>query len=55
MQNMKSLAEVIGSDEVDTHIVPAIIQIANDKIWRVKLAIIEFIPLLAEFLDINVF
>jgi len=40
MQNMKCLAQEIGSAEVDAHIIPAIISLANDKIWRVKLAMI---------------
>ena len=52
---MKHLAEVIGSSEVEQHIVPALIAQANDKTWRVKLAIIQFIPLLADYLDKSVF
>jgi len=55
MQNMKNLAEVIGSKEIDEHIVPPLIELQNDKNWRVKLAVIEFIPLLTEFVDKDVF
>lgn len=52
---MKNLAAVIGSDEIDKHIIPAIIEMSNDKNWRVKLAIIEFIPLLCELIDKDIF
>jgi serine/threonine-protein phosphatase 2A regulatory subunit A len=31
------------------------VALSNDKIWRVKLAIIEFIPLLSEFVNQDVF
>jgi len=37
---MKTLAEIIGDQEFDNHIIPGIIQLSNDKIWRVKLAVI---------------
>jgi hypothetical protein len=30
-------------------------QLANDKIWRVKLALINFMPQLAQFLDASLF
>jgi serine/threonine-protein phosphatase 2A regulatory subunit A len=51
MQNMKSLAEAIGDKEFDEKIIPSIIGLANDKLWRVKLAVIQFIPSLAEFMN----
>ena len=40
MEGMQSLAEVIGNEEVDNSIIPTLIELSNDKIWRVKLAII---------------
>ena len=52
---MKTLAQVIGSSEVDNHIIPLLIQMSSDKIWRVKLAVINFIPLLADFIDKEIF
>ena len=55
MQNMKNLAYVVGSEEVDISIIPAIVALSADKIWRVKLAIIEFMPLLSEFIDKDIF
>jgi len=52
MQNMKKLAEVIGDKEFDEKIIPAILELSNDKIWRVRLAVVEFIPLLADFIPV---
>ncbi len=40
MQNMKTLAEVIGDSDFDSLIIPSIITLSNDKLWRVKLAVI---------------
>jgi serine/threonine-protein phosphatase 2A regulatory subunit A len=47
---------VIGIDLLSQSLLPAIVQLAEDKQWRVRLAIIEYIPLLAsqlgqEFFD----
>ena len=46
---------MIGSAEVEAQIVPAVLALAADKTWRVKLAIIDFIPLLAEILGKDIF
>jgi serine/threonine-protein phosphatase 2A regulatory subunit A len=39
--------KVIGIDLLSQSLLPAIIALAEDKQWRVRLAIIENIPLLA--------
>lgn len=51
MQHLRTLTEVIGTQEFDTHIIPQLVALSTDKIWRVKLALIQFMPTLAEFLD----
>ena len=38
---------VIGIELLSQSLLPAIVQLAEDKQWRVRLAIIEYIPLLA--------
>jgi hypothetical protein len=38
---------VIGIDLLSQSLLPAIVELASDKQWRVRLAIIENIPLLA--------
>lgn len=37
----------IGIDMLSYHLLPAIVELAEDKQWRVRLAIIEYIPALA--------
>ena len=46
---------VIGIELLSQALLPAIIQLAEDKQWRVRLAIIEYIPLLASQLGVEFF
>ncbi|GJN66706.1 protein phosphatase PP2A regulatory subunit A [Purpureocillium lilacinum] len=46
---------VIGIDHLSQSLLPAIVQLAEDKQWRVRLAIIEYIPLLASQLGVKFF
>ena len=46
---------VIGIDLLSQSLLPAIVQLAEDKQWRVRLAIIEYIPLLASQLGVKFF
>jgi serine/threonine-protein phosphatase 2A regulatory subunit A len=39
---------VIGADELQFSLLPAIIDLAQDGKWRVRLALVEYMPLLAE-------
>ena len=55
MSNMSHLAQVIGSSEIDNNVIPALIQLQNDKNWRVKYAIIQFVPTLVDFIDRDIF
>ncbi|RCI13688.1 hypothetical protein L249_7971 [Ophiocordyceps polyrhachis-furcata BCC 54312] len=47
--------EVIGIELLSQSLLPAIVQLAEDKQWRVRLAIIEYIPLLASQLGVKFF
>ena len=62
----KGVSESQNSDHLLTHVVigikllsdsllPAIVQLAEDKQWRVRLAIIEYVPLLASQLGVQFF
>lgn len=54
--NRSSLMEiVIGIELLSQSLLPAIVQLAEDKQWRVRLAIIEYIPLLASQLGVKFF
>lgn len=46
---------VIGIELLSQSLLPAIVQLAEDKQWRVRLAIIEYIPLLAKQLGVEFF
>lgn len=39
---------VIGISQLSQSLLPAIVELAEDTKWRVRLAIIEYMPLLAE-------
>lgn len=39
--------EVIGVQQLSQSLLPAIVDLAEDGKWRVRLAIIEYMPLLA--------
>lgn len=52
---MKCLLQVIGIDLLSQSLLPAIVELAEDKHWRVRLAIIEYIPLLASQLGVDFF
>lgn len=47
--------QVIGIDLLSQSLLPAIVELAEDKHWRVRLALIEYIPLLASQLGVNFF
>lgn len=42
-----SVVQVIGVKQLSQSILPAIVELAEDQKWRVRLAIIEYMPLLA--------
>lgn len=46
---------MIGIQLLSQSLLPAIVQLAEDKQWRVRLAIIEYIPLLAKQLGVEFF
>lgn len=52
---MPLMEVVIGIDLLSQSLLPAIVQLAEDKQWRVRLAIIEYIPLLASQLGVKFF
>ena len=44
MSHLRTLTDVIGTEEFDKQIIPHLVSLAGDKIWRVKLALINFMP-----------
>jgi serine/threonine-protein phosphatase 2A regulatory subunit A len=53
--NFLLIFQVIGIDLLSQSLLPAIVELAEDRHWRVRLAIIEYIPLLASQLGVGFF
>lgn len=48
--------EVIGIRQLSQSLLPAIVELAEDAKWRVRLAIIEYMPLLAgQLVSVGIF
>ena len=47
--------DVIGIEQLSQSLLPAIVELAEDSKWRVRLAILEHMPLLAEQLGRKMF
>ncbi len=52
ISNLEKVSKVIGIDLLSQSLLPAIVELAEDKQWRVRLAILEHIPILASQLVI---
>ncbi len=48
ISSLESVNKVIGISQLSQSLLPAIVDLAEDTKWRVRLAIIEYMPLLAE-------
>lgn len=48
MWSVFTVPAVIGISQLSQSLLPAIVELAEDAKWRVRLAIIEYMPLLAE-------
>ena len=48
ISNLSVVNETIGINLLSTNLLPAITELAQDHKWRVRLAIIEYIPKLAK-------
>ena len=46
--SLSHMHAVIGISQLSQSLLPAIVELAEDTKWRVRLAIIEYMPLLAE-------
>uniref|UniRef100_A0A4W3HSB6 Protein phosphatase 2, regulatory subunit A, beta a n=1 Tax=Callorhinchus milii TaxID=7868 RepID=A0A4W3HSB6_CALMI len=55
ISNLDCVNEVIGIRQLSQSLLPAIVELAEDAKWRVRLAIIEYMPLLAGQLGVEFF
>jgi serine/threonine-protein phosphatase 2A regulatory subunit A len=45
---LESINKVIGIELLSQSLLPAIVELAEDRQWRVRLAIIEYVPILGQ-------
>ena len=55
ISNLEAVNKVIGIQQLSNSLLPAITELAEDTKWRVRLAINEYMPLLAEQLGVQFF
>jgi hypothetical protein len=55
LNNLKTLALSLDQDSIINHIIPQIKALSIDKTWRVRLATCNFIPVIPDFLDRQLF
>jgi len=55
ISNLDCVNDVIGIHQLSMSLLPAIVELAEDTKWRVRLAIIEYMPLLAGQLGVEFF
>jgi|JI9StandDraft_2_1071091.scaffolds.fasta_scaffold72636_2 serine/threonine-protein phosphatase 2A regulatory subunit A len=55
MENLDKLAKVIDKNDIAEQILPKLLTLSNDKFWRVKLAVIQFLPKLSDILGAETF
>ncbi|KAM3171941.1 hypothetical protein ACTXT7_015574, partial [Hymenolepis weldensis] len=55
ISNLECVNQVMGITQLSQSLLPAIMELAEDAKWRVRLAIIEYMPLLASQLGIQCF
>merc|ERR1711991_703135 len=52
---LEKINKVIGIELLSQSLLPAIVELAEDRQWRVRLAIIEYVPILAQELGQSFF
>lgn len=55
ISNLECVNQVMGITQLSQSLLPAIVELAEDTKWRVRLAIIEYMPLLASQLGVQCF
>ena len=55
IENLEPLIRVLPPVPVNEKLIPALINLAQDKIWRIRLAAVQFFPKLSEYIDAETF
>lgn len=56
VENLEPLIKVLqDTTALNEKLIPAIINLSNDKIWRIRLAVVTFIPKISKYIDRELF
>ena len=55
VDNLEPLFKVLGEVSITEKLIPAIINLSNDKTWRIRLAVVQFIPKMAKYVNREMF
>ena len=55
VNNLEPLIKVLPERSIVEKLIPALINLANDKAWRIRLAVVLFIPTLVSHIDEDLF
>ena len=55
IENLEPLIRVLSAGPINEKLIPALINLAQDKIWRIRLAAVQFFPRLSEYIDRETF
>ena len=55
VDNLEPLFKVLGEASITEKLIPAIINLSNDKTWRIRLAVVQFIPKMAKYVNREMF
>ena len=55
ISNLGSVVEKVGNGAINEKLSPTLTTLTTDKIWRVRLAVVEFVSTLVQHIDKEVF
>jgi len=55
ISNLGAVVEKIGTNAIHDKLIPTLTTLTTDKIWRVRLAVVEFIGTLVQHIEKEVF
>mmetsp|Transcript_19609 Transcript_19609/g.26497 ORF Transcript_19609/g.26497 Transcript_19609/m.26497 type:complete len:164 (+) Transcript_19609:1154-1645(+) len=55
IENLEPLIQVLSPGPIHEKLIPALINLAQDKIWRIRLAALQFFPKLSAYIERDTF
>lgn len=55
IENLEPLVKRLSEDSLAEKILPAITNLTSDKTWRIRLAVVEFLPKIANYISKEMF